>query len=154
LLIFEAVKKGDLQLLSQALNLGQTPIVSEQKGVTPIHLASKLNRVSFLKVFEKLKVPFNVKDKKGRTPLHYAAASGSLEAVDFLISRGAPVNEGDIEERTPVGVSGTLVQRNASSVRKAGLVGTGCKSANQVAEADQVRIKKLRELFKSIRAAL
>ncbi|MBI2790848.1 MAG: ankyrin repeat domain-containing protein [Gammaproteobacteria bacterium] len=67
--------------------------VGNNKGVTPIHLAAKLNDVGSLNKYLSTGIECNtIRDADGQTPLHWAAKHGSRDAVDVLMLHGAKAN--------------------------------------------------------------
>ena len=61
-------------------------------GLTPLHLAVKLNRVGLVEMLIAAGANVNVADgKSGHTPLHLAAESGQLDVVELLLAKRADV---------------------------------------------------------------
>ena len=67
-------------------------IVCCVSGLTPLHLAVKLNRVGLVEMLIAAGANVNVADgKSGHTPLHLAAESGQLDVVELLLAKRADV---------------------------------------------------------------
>jgi len=61
-------------------------------GLTPLHVAVKLNRVELVKILISAGANVNVADgKSGHTPLHLAAESGQLDVVELLLAKRADI---------------------------------------------------------------
>ena len=91
--IFEAVKKGDIQKVKEAIKHGADVNAKDNRG-WPLWVYAKNKEVLDLLVKNGAKIPgFDVKKyNKGYTPLHLAAENGSKEVVKLLIKYGANVN--------------------------------------------------------------
>lgn len=72
-------------------------------GLTPLHLAVKLNHSSLAEMLITAGANVNVADgKSGHTPLHLAAESGQIDIVELLIAKRADVQLASYYGCTPV----------------------------------------------------
>lgn len=62
-----------------------------EKKMTPLHLASKFNRINMVKYLIFLGANLNKKDINGQTPLMYAVDSMSFDCIKILVENGAKI---------------------------------------------------------------
>eukprot|EP01064_Diplonema_japonicum_P030234 TRINITY_DN5081_c0_g1_i1.p1 TRINITY_DN5081_c0_g1~~TRINITY_DN5081_c0_g1_i1.p1 ORF type:complete len:406 (+),score=138.39 TRINITY_DN5081_c0_g1_i1:1219-2436(+) len=83
--------------------------VRDAQECTAIHIAVKMNRLSYVKklldVGEKQNFDINAGDKSGNTLLHYAVTRCLHDMVTELISRGAEINKPNEDGNTPLHVA-------------------------------------------------
>jgi len=88
--LFVALQNGETNKALELLNVDRVnPFYCNEKGVQPVHLASKHNLFAVLDVLLQFGADVNVADRQGDTPLHCAASAGHLEMCQRLISIGA-----------------------------------------------------------------
>jgi len=72
-------------------------------GLTPLHLAVKLNRLTLVEMLIAAGANVNVADgKSGHTPLHLAAEAGRLDIVELLLAKRADVQLSSYYGCTPM----------------------------------------------------
>ena len=82
----EAVLLSNITLVSQLLDSGANPKITDKTGISPLHIAVKRNSGKIIKLLLKNGSNPNLRDKDGKTPLHYAC---SLASVKILLASGA-----------------------------------------------------------------
>ena len=70
--------------------------ISDDKGVTPLHLAAFKGQDDNVEYFLKQKANVNAVDKLGRTPLMYAIIDGQTNCVQALLDSGSDLTVADI----------------------------------------------------------
>jgi len=72
-------------------------------GLTPLHLAVKLNRFTLVEMLISAGANVNVADgKSGHSPLHLAAEAGRLDIVELLLAKRADIQLTSYYGCTPV----------------------------------------------------
>lgn len=89
---FSNAHKKHAEVVELLLKYGADPTISDNQGVTPLHVAAGLiGQVSAAKaIVEKGKsVEIDAQDDQGNTPLHRAAGFANVEMVDYLLKQKA-----------------------------------------------------------------
>lgn len=87
--------RGQCEDIHMLILRGCDPNSGDGEGLTGLHYAAELNRVTVIEYLAKLlgnKLILNCHDRYGWTPLHSAAFHGNLESVELLIKLGADVH--------------------------------------------------------------
>jgi ankyrin repeat protein len=90
-----AATTGDAAKVKQAIAKGADVNATDERGWTPLILASRIGGVDAVKFLIEKGAKVNVKDNAGMTPLMHASAFGHSAAVKLLIERGADVSMKD-----------------------------------------------------------
>lgn len=100
--LFEAIEKGNLSDVSNAIKNGANINEQDKNGNTPLNKASQNGHLEIVKFLIKYGADVNKSGNDGWTPLHGASHNGHLEIVKFLVKNGADINrKTTISERTP-----------------------------------------------------
>lgn len=103
--LYHAAEHGNVgQVKSLLANIN--PNLSDETGITPLHVAAAAGHVAVVQEFLEHKVPVNIQTRAGSTPLHYAVLSGQTAVVRLLVSRDANVNAQDKWGDTPLQAGG------------------------------------------------
>lgn len=92
--------RGQIDELSELIVRGCNVNSGDGEGLTPLHYAAELNRISVVNTIVELvgdSLLVNSQDKYGWSPLHTAAHHGNSEMVNLLLELGADVS---VKERT------------------------------------------------------
>ncbi len=101
--IHEAVKKGDLKLVSELLKKSPELVnVKDKRGNIPLHLAAKTVNIKVLEMLIRRGSKLNISNNSGYTPLHYAAYYNRGENVEKLLKHGVGINLKSLEGETPL----------------------------------------------------
>lgn len=116
--LYEAAKKGDLELVNSYLKDGDNPnqIDSEQRNPLHaitfdnpiIHHTENETRIQIVKALLQAGVDVNQKDKLDRVPLYYAAFIHDDDLVAILLENGAKTDIADCLGDTPLHVAAQL----------------------------------------------
>eukprot|EP01036_Dinobryon_divergens_P034831 gene34831-45060_t len=83
------------------LDMGADLKARDNRGATPLHLASSHDHLSVCIVLLDMGAALHSKDGFGATPLHWAAKRGSSPICKLLLDRGADLNATDYMGRKP-----------------------------------------------------
>jgi ankyrin repeat protein len=99
-LLHHAVDYGYVSIVKRLLDRGVNPNEVDDAGMTPLHMARRLDVAKLLLLHG---ANPNVKTKyDGRTPLHYAAAEGRLAIIALLLRHDAYIDARDNYGKTPL----------------------------------------------------
>lgn len=87
--LFLACEGGDFRSVGQLLNMGINPNIADSKGVTPLHIASRIGSIKIVEQLIDSGADPNAQTQMGETPLHHAAMNGHDRVVDILLKSGA-----------------------------------------------------------------
>jgi ankyrin repeat protein len=83
-MLFNAVKKGDIETVKNLLAQGMDVNTRTGKGETPLHNAALNGQTETAKLLIERGANINAKDNYRRTPLHIAEAEGNRDIADLL----------------------------------------------------------------------
>lgn len=92
--LHEAVKKGDLDILSLLIENGAEVDIQDNSGSTPLHLASGMGNERILSLLLRHQgvKQMDATNAEGLTPLRLAIRNGHVSIVKMLLDAGADVN--------------------------------------------------------------
>eukprot|EP00756_Hemistasia_phaeocysticola_P036494 Hpha_TRINITY_DN16645_c3_g3::TRINITY_DN16645_c3_g3_i1::g.179745::m.179745 len=93
--------KVNAVLLRFFCEAGGDVMVTDQHGVTPLHIAADEGRVQACEILLLRGADVNAVDRDGKTPLHAAASQGRLETLRMLLKHGGNVDAEDNSGSTP-----------------------------------------------------
>ena len=102
--LMRGVRRGQLEVVEQALESGLDPGLTTPDGWTALHYASFYGRTELVEVLLRHGAPVDARHPLGWTPLHRAAEHGSVEVARLLIGRGAQI-DARANGRSPLGVA-------------------------------------------------
>jgi ankyrin repeat protein len=88
-----------VEIANSLIRAGAEIDAINDRGATPLHLASKANSIEVVKLLIQGKADVHRRDRGGRTPLHYAQGN---EMVTLLLAAGSKINEQDNLRETPL----------------------------------------------------
>lgn len=86
--LIEAVEAGELQLVRTLLDQGADTKVTDDNGITPLHLAAYLGHRNIVTALVSAGADIHARDRFGRTPLIHAALDGYESIVVYLLLNG------------------------------------------------------------------
>lgn len=86
--LMDAIKKGELQALQDALNEGINPNFKDEFGENALIIAIADNQMQIAQLLINSGANINARGRRGKTVLMYAASQGNEEIVKMLIDRG------------------------------------------------------------------
>ena len=98
--LLEAVKSNNISQLTCLINAGINVNVTNEHGLTPLHLAAYKGYEKIFQLLVKAEADVNVTDEYGFTPLYYAAMYGHADIVEALFNAEAKLDTRDCEGRT------------------------------------------------------
>ncbi|HSW76082.1 MAG TPA: ankyrin repeat domain-containing protein [Candidatus Saccharimonadales bacterium] len=91
-----------IEVIQCLVNAGIDINIRNNKGMTPLHIASLFGNIEIVKYLISVGADINARDYKyNATPLHMAARMANVTVAQYLISVGADVNAQNNEGRTP-----------------------------------------------------
>ncbi len=100
--LFEAVKKGDAEVVKSLLATGALVDAVNQYGSTPLHWAAKNGYESVVQALLAGGVLVDAVNQYGYTPLHWAAKNGYEAVVQALLAGGSDPNIRGWRDYTPL----------------------------------------------------
>ena len=100
--LLEGCESGDYNKVRLAINFGADLEAKNNYGLTPLHLASRLNHIEIAKLLIDRGADLEAKTNGGWTPLHLASDNNNIETAKLLIERGADVEAKTNGGRTPL----------------------------------------------------
>ena len=88
---------SETEILQMLLKSGTILNISDNYGITPLHLISFKGQDEYMSIFLQNNVQINVYDKFKRIPLNYAIMEGQLNSAYFLLEAGSIINSKDID---------------------------------------------------------
>lgn len=91
--LIEASKNGEVKVVENLINKNTDVNCKDEKGLTPLHHAVKIQSESLVKLLVKSGANVNEKNKNGNTPLMFAVGVKNKRLVRYLINKRADVNK-------------------------------------------------------------
>ena len=88
---------SETDILQMLIKSGTKINISDNYGITPLHLISFKGQDEYMSIFLQNNVEINVYDKFRRIPLNYAIMEGQLNSAYFLLEAGSTINSKDID---------------------------------------------------------
>ena len=88
---------SETDILQMLIKSGTKINISDNYGITPLHLISFKGQDEYMSIFLQNNVDINVYDKFRRIPLNYAIMEGQLNSAYFLLEAGSTINSKDID---------------------------------------------------------
>ncbi len=118
------IRDGNTEESLKYINSGGKVNVSDDYGLSPIHMAASKGNIQVLKALIDHGANVNAVEKKSSmTPIHYAAYNKNSAAIKLLIKNGANIDSNDRKGRTALKISS--LSGNLDNVRT--LVDAGAK---------------------------
>jgi ankyrin repeat protein len=89
-----ATGNGHFEIVKLLLDAGADPDIPDERGRTPLMIASKKGYDQIIKLLIKKGANLETQDSKGWTPLIHASHRGQVEIVKLLLTAGADINMG------------------------------------------------------------
>lgn len=83
--------------------------IVDKKGMTPLHLAARSNRVNIVRLLVRNGASLDMQDNLGNTALHYIASNRSIELFQYLLRRDADLRIVNHRGMTPIQAAKTSV---------------------------------------------
>ena len=103
--IHEAVRLGDLPIMTILLNHINDIDETDNQGITGLHLAVKEGHFSIIEILIERGSRVNEKDSWKWTSLHWAALNGDKKVIELLLARGADINAVTNEGLSPLHIA-------------------------------------------------
>lgn len=101
--IHEAARVGDVDQIKFLFKNSPDLIdATDQKGLTPLHVAAGNHQTGVVQTLLALRAKVNLRARSGQTPLHVAARNGDSEIVELLLAHRALVDVPDNFGNTPL----------------------------------------------------
>ena len=114
-ILFQAIRRGDTELLSGALRAGTPPDVRASDGTTPLMAAAGVNwavaetfdlgndaLLEAVKLAHSLGNDVNAVNSMGLAAIHGAANRGADDVIEYLAANGARLDAPDAQGRSPL----------------------------------------------------
>ena len=88
---------SETEILQMLIKSGAIINISDNYGITPLHLISFKGQDEYMSIFLQNNVNINIYDKYNRLPLNYAIMEGQLNCAYFLLEAGSNINNKDID---------------------------------------------------------
>ena len=102
---WSALKKGNIKKVSEMLEKGMPPNISDASGMIPLAYAVASNKKELISMLVENKADINKTFKNKMTPLIYASIKNRYNLVSHLIKEGADINMQDHLGRTALMIS-------------------------------------------------
>ena len=117
--IHEAARVGDVDQIKFLFKHSPDLIdATDQKGLTPLHVATANHQTGVVQTLLALRARVNVRAKTGQTPLHVAARNGEAGIAQLLLTNRALVDVPDNFGNTPLLLA--LQSSNAETLDEGG----------------------------------
>lgn len=87
-ILLEAVRNGNLSKVEEVISVGENLEVRDDRGRTPLLLATHANAVEIAKMLIAAGADVNAKDSIKDTPFLYAGAEGRIEILKTILATG------------------------------------------------------------------
>ena len=132
--IHEAARVGDVEQIKFLFkNAPDLVNATDQKGLTPLHVAAANRQFAVAQVLVGLREKFDAKSSTGQTPLHVAVRNGDARIVSLLLTNRAAVDARDNFGNTPLLLA--LQSADAEALDAAGGLGAKTMTSTGVAMA-------------------
>jgi Arf-GAP/SH3 domain/ANK repeat/PH domain-containing protein len=84
-LLFQAIRLNNIPVVEELLQNNDSPNIIDERGNTPLHLASTLKYDDMVILLLKYHAEPNILGSEGEAALHIAAYNGSLTIVKALL---------------------------------------------------------------------
>ncbi|KAK9868652.1 hypothetical protein WJX84_002172 [Apatococcus fuscideae] len=101
-LLMDGARFGDLEDVTNALELGINANTSLNAGTTALHMASANGHLEIVQKLVDAGADVNSRNESGNTPLHWACLNGQAQIAEFLLQHGANISTLNSQQRTPV----------------------------------------------------
>ena len=88
---------SETEILQILIKSGSFLNISDNYGITPLHLAAFKGQDEYLSIFLQNNANINALDSFKRTPLHYAIMEGQFNSAYLLLESGAKIDIDDID---------------------------------------------------------
>ena len=100
--LYKPFDRVDISKVQDLIERGADVEAKTNDGHTPLHWASRNNRIEIAKLLLDRGADLEAKDVDGRTPLNYASEFDKIEIAKLLLDRGADLEAKDKWGRTPL----------------------------------------------------
>jgi ankyrin repeat protein len=97
--LFIAIEHNNLKEVKNCIKEGEYINVKDEKGKTPLHIASFSGQTDIVQYLLKMKANIEAVDINNLTPLHLAATNDEIEIVKLLLKKGASYNVKNQEDK-------------------------------------------------------
>jgi ankyrin repeat protein len=105
-LIHDAARDGDIEKIKELFkNTPEIIEATDQKGMTPLHIAVANHRLAVAQTLLGLHANVNARSSTGQTPLHIAARHGDVEMATLLLKNRAQADARDKAGDSPLWVA-------------------------------------------------
>ena len=95
--ILDSSDGSETEILQMLIKTGSNINISDNYGITPLHLISFKGQDEYMSIFLQNNVNINIYDKYQRLPLNYAIMEGQLNSAYILLEAGSKINSKDID---------------------------------------------------------
>ncbi|WP_265027666.1 ankyrin repeat domain-containing protein [Wolbachia endosymbiont (group B) of Chorthippus parallelus] len=100
--LFNAVKQGDRDKISEYLTSGADVDVTNRWGWGMLHIAAENGDLSMIRFLQSKGANLNMKSISGESPLHVATKNGYKNVAEFLLEHGVSASEPGKNNKTPL----------------------------------------------------
>jgi len=100
--LYKPFDRVDISKVQDLIERGADVEAKTNDGHTPLHWASRNNRIEIAKLLLDRGADVKAKDDWGKTPLHRASWNNHIEIAELLLNRGANLEAKDNDGWTPL----------------------------------------------------